>query len=193
MVREHVDARDVSGPLALVGRSKGAWWAGSCCATWTPPARSTPASPRSAPSSTRASPTAALWRGPPAWWSTPAQRISAGGGVTGIAVETYGRPDVMCHVGGSSPEEDLDLLRLDIEHDDQVMDLDARSTVVGSRLALPHTIEGGGGSIIDTASVGGLSEDYLQVGCGTVEAAVIRLTQHIAEDRRSLLPDDPTG
>lgn len=97
------------------------------------------------------------------------------------AVEKYGRLDVMCnHVGGSSPKKDLDLLRLDLEHYDQVMDLNVRSVVVGSRLALPHMVKGGGGSIINTASVGGLSGDYLQVAYGTAKAAGIRLTQYIA-------------
>ena len=124
-----------------------------------------------------------------------AQRI--GGEVTGIAVDatsedslrslvdsavsTYGRLDVMCnHVGGSSPKKDLDLLRLDLEHYDAVMELNVRSAVVGSRIALPHMIKGGGGSIINTASVGGLSGDYLQVAYGTAKAAVIRLSQYIA-------------
>ena len=97
------------------------------------------------------------------------------------AVERYGRLDVMCnHVGGSSPTKDLDLLRLDLEHYDDVMDLNVRSAVVGSRLALPHLIAAGGGSIINTASVGGLNGDYLQVAYGTAKAAVIRLTQYVA-------------
>lgn len=130
--------------------------------------------------------------------SEVAERIAAGGseaagiavdatnedslrGLVEGAVEQCERLDVMCnHVGGSRPTKDLDLLRLDLEHDDQVMDPNVRSAVVGSRLALPHMIKGGGGSIINTASVGGLSGDYLQVAYGTAKAAVIRLTQYIA-------------
>lgn len=97
------------------------------------------------------------------------------------AVAEYGALHVMCnHVGGSDPRKDLDLLRLDMDEFDRVMRLNVRSTVIGSRAALPHLIAAGGGSIINTASVGGLSGDFLQVAYGTAKAAVIRLTQYAA-------------
>ncbi|GAA1347778.1 NAD(P)-dependent dehydrogenase (short-subunit alcohol dehydrogenase family) [Arthrobacter roseus] len=97
------------------------------------------------------------------------------------AVDKYGALHIMCnHVGGSNPRKDLDLLRLDMDEFDRTMRLNVRSTVVGSRAALPHLIAAGGGSIINTASVGGLSEDFLQVAYGTAKAAVIRLTQYVA-------------
>lgn len=97
------------------------------------------------------------------------------------AVSEFGRLDVMCnHVGGSNPKKDLDLLRMEMAEFDRTMALNVRSTVIGCRMALPHLIEGGGGSIINTASVGGLSGDFLQVAYGTAKAAVIRLTQYVA-------------
>lgn len=97
------------------------------------------------------------------------------------AVDEFGSLHVLCnHVGGSNPRKDLDLLRMDMDEFDKTMALNVRSTVLGSRLALPHMIEAGGGSIINTASVGGLSGDYLQSAYGTAKAAVIRLTQYIA-------------
>lgn len=97
------------------------------------------------------------------------------------AAERFGALHIMCnHVGGSNPRKDLDLLRLDMDEFDRTMRLNVRSTVVGSRAALPHIIAAGGGSIINTASVGGLSGDFLQVSYGTAKAAVIRLTQYVA-------------
>lgn len=97
------------------------------------------------------------------------------------AVTEFGALHVMCnHVGGSNPRRDLDLLRLDLDEFDRVMRLNVRSTVIGCRAALPHLIAAGGGSIINTASVGGLSGDFLQVAYGTAKAAVIRLTQYVA-------------
>ncbi|MGI8457863.1 MAG: SDR family NAD(P)-dependent oxidoreductase [Propionibacteriaceae bacterium] len=97
------------------------------------------------------------------------------------AVGEFGALHVMCnHVGGSNPRKDLDLLRLDLDEFDRVMRLNVRSTVIGCRAALPHLIAAGGGSIINTASVGGLSGDFLQVAYGTAKAAVIRLTQYVA-------------
>lgn len=102
-------------------------------------------------------------------------------GLVEAAVERYGALHVLCnHVGGSNPKKDLDLLRLDMAEFDRTMALNVRSTVVGSRAALPHIIAAGGGSIINTASVGGLSGDFLQVAYGTAKAAVIRLTEYIA-------------
>jgi NAD(P)-dependent dehydrogenase (short-subunit alcohol dehydrogenase family) len=98
-----------------------------------------------------------------------------------LAVSEFGGVNVLCnHVGGSNPRKDLDLLRLDLDEWDRVMALNARSTVVASRLAIPHMIEAGGGSIINTASVGGLIGDSLQSAYGAAKAAVIRLTQYIA-------------
>ncbi|MGE2716991.1 SDR family NAD(P)-dependent oxidoreductase [Mycolicibacterium litorale] len=97
------------------------------------------------------------------------------------AVAEFGGIDVLCnHVGGSNPRKDLDLLHLDLAEWDRTMALNARSTVVASRLALPHMIAGGGGSIINTVSVAGLAGDTLQCAYGAAKAAVIRLTQYVA-------------
>ncbi|WP_197376103.1 SDR family NAD(P)-dependent oxidoreductase [Mycolicibacterium baixiangningiae] len=97
------------------------------------------------------------------------------------AVTEFGGIDVLCnHVGGSNPRKDLDLLRLDLAEWDRTMTLNVRSTVVASRLALPHMIAAGGGSIINTVSVAGLVGDTLQCAYGAAKAAVIRLTQYIA-------------
>ncbi len=97
------------------------------------------------------------------------------------AVKTYGALHIMCnHVGGSNPRKDLDFLRLDMDEFDRTMRLNVRSTVVGSRAALPHIIAAGGGSIINTASVDGLSANFLQIAYGTAKAAVIRMSEYIA-------------
>jgi NAD(P)-dependent dehydrogenase (short-subunit alcohol dehydrogenase family) len=97
------------------------------------------------------------------------------------AASTFGRLDVMCnHVGGSNPRKDLDVVGMDLDEFDRIIALNVRSTVLGCRLAIPHMIESGGGSIVNTASVGGLSGDFVQTGYGTAKAAVIRLTQYVA-------------
>lgn len=97
------------------------------------------------------------------------------------AAAEFGGLTTLCnHVGGSNPKKDLDLLGMDMDEWDRVMTLNARSTVVASKLALPHMIDGGGGSIINTASIGGLLGDALQCAYGASKAAVIRLTQYIA-------------
>jgi NAD(P)-dependent dehydrogenase (short-subunit alcohol dehydrogenase family) len=97
------------------------------------------------------------------------------------ALTEFGGIDVLCnHVGGSNPRKDLDLLHMDLAEWDRTMVLNARSTVVASRLALPHMVSAGGGSIINTVSIAGLAGDTLQCAYGAAKAAVIRLTQYIA-------------
>lgn len=97
------------------------------------------------------------------------------------AIAEFGGLTTLCnHVGGSDPHKDLDLLRMDLDEWDKTMALNARSTVVASRLAIPHMIAAGGGSIVNTASVAGLLGDSLQCAYGSAKAAVIRLTQYIA-------------
>ncbi len=102
-------------------------------------------------------------------------------GMIDRAMAEFGGITTLCnHVGGSNPRKDLDLLRLDLDEWDKAMRLNLRSTVVASRLAIPHMIDAGGGSVINTASVGGLAGDSLQCAYGSSKAAVIRLTQYIA-------------
>lgn len=133
--------------------------------------------------------------------SVATEITDAGGRSVGVAVDVtaeasltdlvdtastkFGRLDVMGnHVGGSNPKRDLDVVGMDMEEFDRTMLLNVRSTVLGCRLAIPHLIEAGGGSIVNTASVGGVSGDFVQTAYGTAKAAVIRLTQY----RRPLLP-----
>ena len=102
-------------------------------------------------------------------------------GLIDSAVAEFGRLDIMCnHVGGSNPRKDLDVVTMDLAEFDRTIALNVRSAVLGCRLAIPHLAEAGGGSIINTASVGGLSGDYIQTGYGTSKAAVIRLTEYVA-------------
>ncbi|MGW2160160.1 SDR family NAD(P)-dependent oxidoreductase [Nonomuraea sp. NPDC001699] len=97
------------------------------------------------------------------------------------AVREFGRLDVLCnHVGGTNPRVDLDLMRLDMAEFDRAVDLNIRSTLLGTRHALPHLIKGGGGSVVNTASVAGLVGDVLQIAYGAVKAAVINITKSIA-------------
>ncbi|MEP7331974.1 MAG: SDR family NAD(P)-dependent oxidoreductase [Terracoccus sp.] len=129
--------------------------------------------------------------------ATAAEITAAGGRAVGVAVDVtdkvslaalvetaitqFDRLDVMCnHVGGSNPRLDLDVMGLDLDEFDRTMNLNVRSTVLGCQLAIPYLIAAGGGSIINTASVGGLSGDFTQTAYGTAKAAVLRLTQYVA-------------
>ncbi|MER5746382.1 SDR family NAD(P)-dependent oxidoreductase [Streptomyces sp. NPDC002225] len=97
------------------------------------------------------------------------------------AVAEFGGLHVLCnHVGGTNPRKDLDLLRMDMDEFDRAVTLNMRSTLLGSRHAVPHMISAGGGSIINTASVAALVGDVLQTSYGAVKAAVVSMTKSIA-------------
>jgi NAD(P)-dependent dehydrogenase (short-subunit alcohol dehydrogenase family) len=103
------------------------------------------------------------------------------GDMVETAVREFGRLDVLCnHVGGTDPRKDLDLLRLDMAEFSRAVDLNIRSTLTGSRYAVPHMIKAGGGSIINTVSVAALVGDVIQISYGAVKAAVVNITKSIA-------------
>ncbi|MET9290460.1 SDR family NAD(P)-dependent oxidoreductase [Streptomyces sp. NPDC003077] len=97
------------------------------------------------------------------------------------ATDEFGALHILCnHVGGTNPRTDLDLLRMDLDEFDRAVTLNVRSTLLGTRHAIPHMIRAGGGSIINTASVAALVGDVLQTSYGAVKAAVVSLTKSIA-------------
>ncbi|MFF3177545.1 SDR family NAD(P)-dependent oxidoreductase [Streptomyces sp. NPDC057900] len=96
-------------------------------------------------------------------------------------VNEYGALNVLCnHVGGTNPRTDLDVLRMDMDEFDRAVALNMRSTLLGSRHAIPHMIRAGGGSVINTASVAALVGDVLQTSYGAVKAAVVSITKSVA-------------
>lgn len=96
-------------------------------------------------------------------------------------VNEYGSLHVLCnHVGGTNPRTDLDVLRMDMDEFDRAVALNMRSTLLGSRHAIPHMIRAGGGAIINTASVAALVGDVLQTSYGAVKAAVVSITKSVA-------------
>lgn len=102
-------------------------------------------------------------------------------GMIDKAVSEFGGLHVLCnHVGGSDPSKDRDLLTMDMAEWDRAMDLNVRSTVVAARLAIPHMIAAGGGSIVNTASIAGIEGDTAQCAYGAAKAAVISLTRYVA-------------
>ncbi|MER7409801.1 MULTISPECIES: SDR family NAD(P)-dependent oxidoreductase [Streptomyces] len=97
------------------------------------------------------------------------------------AVGEFGGLHVLCnHVGGTDPRRDLDVLRMDMDELDRAVARNMRSTLLGTRYALPHLIRAGGGSIVNTASVAALAGDVLQTSYGAVKAAVVAMTRSIA-------------
>lgn len=50
------------------------------------------------------------------------------------------------NVGLTNLEKDLDVVHLDIDEWDRLMNVNTKSVLLGSRFAIPHMIEAGGGA-----------------------------------------------
>jgi NAD(P)-dependent dehydrogenase (short-subunit alcohol dehydrogenase family) len=99
---------------------------------------------------------------------------------TGATVERWGRLDVVFNNAG------VNLPGVFHEQPDEVIDrtlaVNVKGVMFGCRAAIPHLLQGGGGSIINTSSVNGLvAEPFLSVYAAS-KGAVIMLSKGIALD-----------
>lgn len=99
-------------------------------------------------------------------------------------VERFGRLDILVN---NAVNTDRRIYAKDTTADDsaleiwdETMALNLRPIVVACRFAIPHMIEGGGGSIINVASGAGLAGDTVRLAYGTSKGAVMVLTKYLA-------------
>ena len=96
-------------------------------------------------------------------------------------VDDAGRIDVLVNnFGSSNPSKDLDFAHTNPGIFIDTVNLNLRSVFLASQAAAKHMAMGGGGSIINISSVGGLVPDISQVAYGTSKAAINYLTKLIA-------------
>lgn len=84
------------------------------------------------------------------------------------------------NVGLTNLQKDLDVVNIDLDEWDRLMNVNLKSVVIGSRYAIPHMKEAGGGSIINTASMAAFASDSIRSAYGASKAAVVHLTKYIA-------------
>lgn len=76
--------------------------------------------------------------------------------------------------------EDIDILTISTEKWDEVMQGTLRGTMLGCRYAVIEMLKNGGGSIINTSSMYGVSAFNRQVAYGVSKGAINTLTEYVA-------------
>lgn len=98
-------------------------------------------------------------------------------------MDRFDRIEVLCNnagIGGYGPTPDLDP---DDWHRMIAVDLD--SVFYATRVAIPHLRAGGGGTIVNTASISGLYGDYGLAAYCAAKGAVVNYTRAVAIDHAS--------
>ena len=96
------------------------------------------------------------------------------------ARDHYGALHIVCNnagIGcyGKVPDLDVDLWR-------QVIEVDLAAVFYGCKYAIPHLRAGGGGVIVNTASISGLFADYGLAAYNAAKGGVVNLTRTVAID-----------
>ncbi len=95
-------------------------------------------------------------------------------------LKTYGRIDVLFNNAAVTlPASVVDASE---ELWDKTMDIDLKGVFLPSKYAIPHMLEGGGGSIINTASMCGLVASPNQAPYSAAKGGVVALTRQMAID-----------
>ncbi len=103
-------------------------------------------------------------------------------GAVALARSAFGRLDVLFNNAGIDPLRARSVVETDEADWDRVMDVNVRSAYVFSRAAIPLMREGGGGAIVNTASIAGLKAAGDEAAYSASKAAIVSLTQSIALD-----------
>lgn len=102
------------------------------------------------------------------------------GALVDAAVAEFGRiTTVVNNVGGSMPNAFLSTTEADF---DAAMRWNVTTAFNLSQLAVPHMLDAGGGSIVNIASAAGRQAARGFAAYGTAKAAMIALTQNMAQD-----------
>ncbi|MGA1836497.1 SDR family oxidoreductase [Herbiconiux sp. 11R-BC] len=101
-----------------------------------------------------------------------------------LALNTYGRIDglfnVAANIGAEEVARDTTVVDIDLAAWQRNLDINLTGYLLTARYAIPHLIEGGGGSIVNTISDAVYGGMQTSVAYQATKAGVTALTRHIA-------------
>ena len=98
----------------------------------------------------------------------------------GAAISAFGGIDILVNNAVAVLPDDTDLLGTSVETWERVFDINARGVFLCTRMALPHMLERGGGSIVNISSGSGVKGDVTRIAYGPSKAAINNFTQYVA-------------
>lgn len=97
------------------------------------------------------------------------------------AKDEFGKLDILHNNAARLDfQNDVDVAGMDIFEWDETMRYNLRSVMLGSKYAIPLMLENGGGSIINTSSMGGLVGEMGKTAYAAAKAGIIALTKATA-------------
>jgi NAD(P)-dependent dehydrogenase (short-subunit alcohol dehydrogenase family) len=101
-------------------------------------------------------------------------------GMYAQAREQYGHIDVLFNNAGISPNDDVSVLDTSLEAWQRVQDVNLKSVFLCCKHGIPHLLEGGGGSVINTASfVATMGAATSQISYSASKGAVLSLSREL--------------
>jgi NAD(P)-dependent dehydrogenase (short-subunit alcohol dehydrogenase family) len=102
--------------------------------------------------------------------------------VVDTAMEKYGRLDIIYNNAGGSTLQDGPVTKAPFDEFWRKMKVDLFGTWLGCHYAIPHMIEGGGGSVVNASSIYGLTGTPNRDAYTAAKGAITALTRSMAVD-----------